>query len=137
MKNIEKIKPNRDNSTSRHERLLSVVEIATKLNNDFFEFIKSINDHKGILEIECYSFVDIDNVIALKHFFKKIWELHNEDSIEIIFEEKPKFIWINLFQQLHENGNYVTTVHTREDLADLEIENNVTLKHIQKLTMIL
>ena len=42
---------------------------------------------------------------------------------------KPKkFLWINLWQQLHENGNYVTTVHTREDLADLEIENKLMYK---------
>jgi hypothetical protein len=51
--------------------------------------------------------------------------------------KSKKCLWINIWQQLHENGNYKTTVHTREDLADLEIENNVTLKHIQKLTMIL
>ena len=59
---------------------------------------------------------------------------HNKD---LFMAEKPKFLWINLFQQLHENGNYVTTVHTREDLADLEIENNINFKHIQKLTIIL
>ena len=49
--------------------------------------------------------------------------------------KQPKFLWINLWQQLHENGNYISTVHTRKDLADLEIENNLTLKHIQKITI--
>jgi hypothetical protein len=58
-------------------------------------------------------------------------------SFDLFMAPESKFLWINLWQQLHENGNYYTTVHTREDLADLEIENNVTLKHIQKLTMIL
>lgn len=61
----------------------------------------------------------------------------NESGLDLFMAPESKFIFINLWQQLHENGNYQTTVHTREDLADLEIENNVTLKHIQKLTMIL
>jgi hypothetical protein len=60
-----------------------------------------------------------------------------ESGWDLFMAEEKKFLWINLWQQLHENGNYHTTVHTREDLADLEIENNVNLKHIQKLTMIL
>jgi hypothetical protein len=60
----------------------------------------------------------------------------HESNFDLFMATESKFIWINLWQQLHENGNYVTTVHTREDLADLEIENNVTLKHIQKLTII-
>ena len=60
-----------------------------------------------------------------------------QHDMDLFMAEPQKFIWINLWQQLHENGNYISTVHTREDLADLEIENNVTLKHIQKLTMIL
>jgi hypothetical protein len=51
--------------------------------------------------------------------------------------KSKKCLWINIWQQLHENGNYKTTVHTREDLADLEIENNLTLKHIQKIKIIL
>lgn len=61
----------------------------------------------------------------------------HETGWDLFMASESKFLWINLWQQLHENGNYQTTVHTREDLADLEIENNVTLKHIQKLTMIL
>jgi len=61
----------------------------------------------------------------------------DESGMDLFMAPESKFLWINLWQQLHENGNYKTTVHTREDLADLEIENNVTLKHIQKLTMIL
>jgi hypothetical protein len=61
----------------------------------------------------------------------------NETGWDLFMKPEQKFLWINLFQQLHENGNYVTTVHTREDLADLEIENNINFKHIQKLTMIL
>jgi hypothetical protein len=60
-----------------------------------------------------------------------------ESGWDLFMKPEQKFLWINLFQQLHENGNYVTTVHTREDLADLEIENNINFKHIQKLTMIL
>jgi hypothetical protein len=61
----------------------------------------------------------------------------DESRLDLFMVSESKFLWINLWQQLHENGNYKTTVHTREDLADLEIENNVTLKHIQKLTIIL
>jgi hypothetical protein len=60
-----------------------------------------------------------------------------ESGWDLFMASESKFLWINLWQQLHENGNYVTTVHTREDLADLEIENNVTLKHIQKITITL
>jgi hypothetical protein len=60
-----------------------------------------------------------------------------ETGWDLFMASESKFLWINLFQQLHENGNYVTTVHTREDLADLEIENNINFKHIQKLTIIL
>jgi len=62
---------------------------------------------------------------------------HYSHICDLFMFTESKFLWINLWQQLHENGNYHTTVHTREDLADLEIENNVNLKHIQKLTMIL
>jgi hypothetical protein len=61
----------------------------------------------------------------------------HETGWDLFMATESKFIWINLWQQLHENGNYVTTVHTREDLADLEIENNVTLKHIQKIIITL
>jgi hypothetical protein len=61
----------------------------------------------------------------------------HETGWDLFMASESKFLWINLWQQLHENGNYVTTVHTREDLADLEIENNVTLKHIQKITITL
>jgi len=62
--------------------------------------------------------------------------IDTQNDMDLFMAPESKFIWINLWQQLHENGNYVTTVHTREDLADIEIENNVTLKHIQKLTII-
>jgi hypothetical protein len=61
----------------------------------------------------------------------------HESYWDLFMAEPQKFIWINLWQQLHENGNYISTVHTREDLADLEIENNVNLKHLKKIIIIL
>jgi hypothetical protein len=93
---------------------------------------------------------DLDNkvtysIAAIHNGHIKVWtnkgifnvSTDTQSQMDLFMKPKSKFIWINLWQQLHENGNYVTTVHTREDLADLEIENNINFKHIQKLTMIL
>ena len=51
--------------------------------------------------------------------------------------KQPKFLWINLWQQLHENGNYISTVHNREDQADLEIEEELVHKHLKKIIITL
>jgi hypothetical protein len=57
-----------------------------------------------------------------------------QHQMDLFMALQSKFLWINLWQQLHENGNYQTTVHTREDRADMEIENNFRqLKHIKKI----
>ena len=84
---------------------------------------------------ELYAVIDDSQIESF--YLNGQWREKGESGYDLFMAEQKKFIWINLWQQLHENGNYISTVHTREDLADLEIENNVTLKHIQKLTMIL
>jgi hypothetical protein len=84
---------------------------------------------------ELYAVIDDRQIESF--YLNGQWREKKESGYDLFMAPESKFLWINLWQQLHENGNYHTTVHTREDLADLEIENNVTLKHIQKLTMIL
>jgi len=84
---------------------------------------------------ELYAVIDDRQIESF--YLNGQWREKGESGYDLFMAPESKFLWINLWQQLHENGNYKTTVHTREDLADLEIENNVTLTHIQKLTMIL
>ena len=64
--------------------------------------------------------------------------LTDDHELDLFMAPESKFIFINLWQQLHENGNYFTTVFTREDRADMEIENNFRqLKHIKKIKITL
>ena len=61
-----------------------------------------------------------------------------ESGYDLFMAEKEISIYINLWQQLHSNGNYISSIYTREDLADLEIENNIrNLKHIKKIKITL
>jgi hypothetical protein len=82
---------------------------------------------------ELYAVIDDRQIESF--YLNGQWREKGESGYDLFMAEQKKLLWINIWQQLHENGNYISTVHTREDLADLEIENNVTLKHIQKLTI--
>ena len=82
---------------------------------------------------ELYAVIDDSQIESF--YLNGQWREKGESGYDLFMAEPQKFLWINLWQQLHENGNYISTVHTRKDLADLEIENNLTLKHIQKITI--
>jgi hypothetical protein len=115
------------------EEALSGKPVVTRNGNEVTQFHKF-----NVLDLdaqELYAVIDDRQIESF--YLNGQWREKGESGYDLFMKSESKFLWINIFQQLHENGNYVSTVHTREDLADLEIENNINFKHIQKLTMIL
>lgn len=85
---------------------------------------------------ELYAVIDDQQIESF--YLNGQWREKGESGYDLFMAEKEISIYINIWQQLHSNGNYLPTLHTREDQADLEIENNFRqLKHIKKIKITL
>jgi len=58
-----------------------------------------------------------------------------ESGWDLFMAEEEKAQWINIWETKY--GYILTTNHNREDQADLEIENELTHKHLKKIRIIL
>ena len=58
-----------------------------------------------------------------------------ESGWDLFMAEVEKVQWINIWET--KNGYILTTNHNREDQADLEIEEELTHKHLKKIRITL
>jgi hypothetical protein len=92
------------NGTEQHrrDRAASVLRIARETRKDLLEYIESLEDHEGNLDIHCYENTSNEKKAEIGEFFKKVWELHNECTVWIhppIVYKAPS-IWISVFLEI-------------------------------------
>ena len=61
--------------------------------------------------------------------------LTDDHELDLFMAEVEKAQWINIWET--KNGCILTTNHNREDQADLEIEEELTHKHLKKIRITL
>ena len=98
--------------TNRHGRVKSVLKVAETFcieqNYDSLRFIRSIEDHKGDLQIVCFYYTDENNKYYIELIFKQIWELFSEYCITVIIAENPKkSVWVNVYEGFDEGKLYI------------------------------
>jgi len=84
---------------NRFDRVLSVINEINKINPEFIEYIISIEDHEGNLDIKCKPMY-AKQINTYYKFCLQIWESHGEstvwfDSDEILSEQTQKK-WNNI-----------------------------------------
>jgi hypothetical protein len=94
----------RINGTEQHrrDRAASVLRIARETRKDLLEYIESLEDHEGNLDIHCYENTSNEKKAEIGEFFKKVWELHNECTVLIYppIVYKAPSIWISVFLEI-------------------------------------
>ena len=89
------------NGTEQHrrDRAASVLRIARETRKDLLEYIESLEDHEGNLDIHCYENTSSKIKSEILEFFTKVWELHNEYTVWI---HPPiyKNIWVNVYRAM-------------------------------------
>ena len=80
-------------------RAASVLRIARETRKDLLEYIESLEDHEGNLDIHCYENTSSNIKSEILEFFTKVWELHNEYTVWI---HPPiyKNIWVNVYRAM-------------------------------------
>lgn len=91
----------RINGTEQHrrDRAASVLRIARETRKDLLEYIESLEDYEGNLDIHCYENTNSKIKSEILEFFTKVWELHNEYTVWI---HPPiyKNIWVNVYRAM-------------------------------------
>jgi hypothetical protein len=86
----------------RLDRVRSVYRTVQDTREDLLDYIESLEDHEGNLDIHCKENTSNEIKIKIVEFFKKVWELHNECSVWIhppIVHKAPS-IWVSVFLQI-------------------------------------
>jgi hypothetical protein len=86
----------------RLDRVRSVYRTVQDTREDLLDYIESLEDHEGNLDIHCKENTSNEIKIEIVEFFKKVWELHNEYSVWIhppIVQKAPS-IWVSVFLQI-------------------------------------
>jgi hypothetical protein len=86
----------------RLDRARSVYRTVKDTREDLLDYIESLEDHEGNLDIHCYENTSNETKSEIVEFFEKVWELHNECSVWIhppIVHKAPS-IWISVFLQI-------------------------------------
>jgi hypothetical protein len=122
----------RINGTEQHrrDRAASVLRIARETRKDLLEYIYSLEDHEGILDIHCDENTSRQTKAEIVEFFTKIWELHNECSVWI---HPPicQSIWVNLYRNLI-GGFYATKSFSSEEFA-IESSINNPIRYVKTI----
>jgi hypothetical protein len=122
----------RINGTEQHrrDRAASVLRIARETRKDLLQYIVSLEDHEGNLDIHCDENTSKETKAEIVEFFTKVWELHNEYSVWI-HPPISQSIWVNVYRDLV-GGLYTGDSFSRKEFA-IESSVNKPLRYVKTI----